>query len=303
MTKQDAGLSTIALCQLVGMFSAELGCTQVRAAFVLRNLFRVLDQRSGRAKDHAKLPTAACWVGDVGCPDVRNDFYRVELTELDAYFVSWATGVKREFVRVQAMLGDGYVESDAAIFFAVDALALLFRNAGATWPLQLQNAKLALPLVPQLVDASKRLSLDQRQVIAARLAFIREIERLTRTHTQQQAILVLVDQANSGALPPRLAEHLEYANDRFGVDRLLSERTLKRWLAAYRRNGEDGLAPGRRMTDKHVPAWGAQFLEHYWSADYTTIKAACEGFRAHYKDDCPSEHQVRSFLRKLKARL
>lgn len=298
---QSAGNGILALCQLVGLFSADLGCGQARAAFILRNLFRELAQHVADAKGDAKLPLSVCWVGQVGDAQARNDFYRVEWPELENYFLTWATGAGREFVTAQGMLGDGYIESDAAVFFETGALVELARTVGVAWPLQQVGAGSVAAVAP-LADESKRLGPDQRRVMAARLALIREIERLTQTRSQQQAILALVDQANRGVLPGRLRAHLEHANDRPGEDRLLSERSLKRWLSAYRRHGEAGLAPGRRQSDNQVPAWGVPFLEHYWAAGDTTIRAAYLSFVAIYKGESPSEPQVRSFLRKLPRR-
>lgn len=128
--------------------------------------------------------------------------------------------------------------------------------------------------------SSSRLSDKQRSVMAARLAFIREIEHLGKVTSQRQAIALLVNQAKAGELSPYLAERLERANDRKASDRNLSERTLKRWLADYKQLGEAGLAPARRKADVNVPEWAADFLRCYQRPTSPALRPAMRSSQA-----------------------
>ncbi|MCQ4242382.1 DNA-binding protein [Stutzerimonas stutzeri] len=147
--------------------------------------------------------------------------------------------------------------------------------------------------------SASRLNDHQRSVMTARLSIIREIERMSQAVTQQRAILTLVGMARDGQLSQYLAERVERANDRKSPDRTLSERTLKRWLADYRKHGEIGLAPARRKANMGVPDWAAEFLKHYQRPQKPSVEAAYAFFAQDQAGDCPSIHQVRRFLKKL----
>lgn len=148
--------------------------------------------------------------------------------------------------------------------------------------------------------SASRLTDDQRAVMQARLAFVREIERMSEVVSQQRAIMTLVGLARGGQLSPYLAERVVRANDRKTPDRSLSERTLKRWLSDYRRHGEIGLAPARRRADLNVPAWAPEFLRCYQRPTKPSVEAAYAEYAAKCQgQDRPSIHQVRRFLAKL----
>lgn len=146
--------------------------------------------------------------------------------------------------------------------------------------------------------STSRLTDDQRSVMGARLSFIREIERMSQVVSQQRAILTLVGLARDGQLSPYLAERVERANDRKAADRSLSERTLKRWLADYRKHGEVALAPIRRKQNMTMPAWAPLFLKHYQRPQKPSAEAAYAAFCAEYPG-APSIHAVRRYLAKL----
>lgn len=147
--------------------------------------------------------------------------------------------------------------------------------------------------------SASRLTDDQRGVMTARLSFVREIERMSQAVSQQRAIMTLVGLARDSQLSPYLAARVERANDRKTTDRSLSERTLKRWLADYRRDGEAGLAPARRKADMGIPTWAADFLRCYQRPTKPAVERAYDEFTKKYQGDRPSIHQVRRFLEKL----
>ena len=179
--------------------------------------------------------------------------------------------------------------------------------AFASLPAETQQALLAKAVsasaLPEPIErdalSSSRLNDKQRSVMAARLAFIREIEHLGKVTSQRQAIALLVNQAKAGELSPYLAERLERANDRKASGRNLSERTLKRWLADYKQHGEAGLAPARRKADVNVPEWAADFLRCYQRPTKPSVEASYAEFAGKHSGERPSIHQVRRFLNKL----
>lgn len=146
---------------------------------------------------------------------------------------------------------------------------------------------------------SSKLNDAQRNVMIARLCFIREIERMSVSTSQSRAIDVLVRQARDGALSEYLTDRLALANDRKTDDRALSERSLKRWLSAYRTNGETGLAPLRRRTDLTIPEWAKEFLRCYQRPTKPSVAASYAEFSRHYEGTLPSIHKVQRFLKKL----
>ncbi|MQU56804.1 DDE-type integrase/transposase/recombinase [Pseudomonas helleri] len=148
---------------------------------------------------------------------------------------------------------------------------------------------------------ASRLSEDQRSVMTARLAFVREIERMSQAISQQRAIDSLVALAKSEQLSPYLTDRVQRANDRKTGDRSLSERTLKRWLADYRKEGEIGLAPARRQKDMSIPVWAASFLACYQRPTKPSVEAAYSEFALKHPAERPSIHVVRRFLNKLSA--
>lgn len=155
-------------------------------------------------------------------------------------------------------------------------------------------------LIERDAKSSSRLNNKQRNVMLARLSFIREIERVGAVTTQKNAIDVLVKQARDNALSPYLMERVDLANDRKTRSRALSERTLKRWLSAYRAQGEIGLAPLRQRPSTDVPEWSAIFLRCYQRPTKPSVAASYGEFLTRYQGDSPpSIHAVQRFLKKL----
>lgn len=135
--------------------------------------------------------------------------------------------------------------------------------------------------------------------MTARLALIREVERLAQVVSQKQAVLTLISSARDGQLSPYLTQQLARANDRKTGDRTLSERTLMRWLADFRKHGEAGLALARPQADMGVPAWAPAFLRCYQRPTKPSVEAAYAEYATKTPGDRPSIHQVRRFLNKL----
>ncbi|WP_137971895.1 DNA-binding protein [Pseudomonas sp. F(2018)] len=204
---------------------------------------------------------------------------------------------EREGWEGQRRLGSKAIEYGFAALPPETQAALLTASVGV------EKAELATVQDQKLAsrDAvpASRLTDDQRDVMTARLAFVREIERMSQLVSQQRAIMTLVGLARDGQLSPYLAARVERANDRKTADRSLSERTLKRWLADYRKHGEAGLAPARRKADLSVPDWAADFLRCYQRPTKPAVERAYAEFCTKFRGNTPSIHQVRRFLEKL----
>jgi len=146
---------------------------------------------------------------------------------------------------------------------------------------------------------ASQLSEEQRSVMTARLAFVREIERLCQVTSQNQAMHTLVELAKTSQLSPYLTERIFRANDRKTNERSLSVRTLKRWLKDYRSKGEIGLAPARRQCNMSLPEWTTALLSCYQRPTKPSVEAAYAEFAKKHLGERPSIHIVRRFLRKL----
>ncbi|WP_454840965.1 DNA-binding protein [Pseudomonas hormoni] len=205
----------------------------------------------------------------------------------------------REHWEGQTRLGSKAIEYSFAILPKITQAALI---AASVAEVESQPVVVSEPVSRERdVISASRLNEDQRSVMTARLAFVREIERMSQTISQQRAIDTLVSLAKAEQLTPYLTGLVQRANDRKTDDRSLSERTLKRWLADYRNEGETGLAPARRQKDLSLPAWSAAFLTCYQRPTKPSVEAAYAEFALKHPAERPSIHVVRRFLNKLSA--
>lgn len=206
---------------------------------------------------------------------------------------------KRERWEGQGRLGSKAVEYRFSALPAETQAAIIAASINESAPASLPTPEVKVT-ERDLISAS-RLSEDQRSVMTARLAFVREIERMSHSISQQRAIDSLVALAKAGDLSPYLTDRVLRANDRKTGERTLSERTLKRWLSDYRQHGETGLAPARRQKDLSLPEWSASFLGCYQRPTKPSVEAAYAEFALKNSAERPSIHVVRRFLNKLSA--
>ena len=163
-------------------------------------------------------------------------------------------------------------------------------------PINYTPAPSATPLFP---GASDR----ERAVATARLAFVREIERMSGILGKEGAIRHLADSSRLGSLPSILMEQISMATacKRGGV---LTRRTLYRWMADYAERGESGLLPSQSKTAP-VPAWFDDFLRHYQKPQHPSVALAYSEFSrelaARGEGNPPSIHAVRRLLAKMSA--
>ncbi|WP_397458180.1 DNA-binding protein [Pseudomonas asplenii] len=216
-------------------------------------------------------------------------------------------GIRKLAVRLgwegQKRAGSKAVEYPFACLPAETQAALMAQSVSEVSPAQTPAATpsegvLAAKKAPATKSVS-RLNDAQREVMMARLSFIREIERMSTVSSQNRAIEVLVRQAHDCALSPYLMDRLELANHKKSGGRALSERSLKRWIAAYRADGEIGLAPLRQRKNLAVPEWAKDFLRCYQRPTKPSVAASYTEFARVYKGTLPSIHAVQRFLKKL----
>jgi len=179
--------------------------------------------------------------------------------------------------------------------------ALMAKSVSEVGPVEAVTTQeiLAAKTEPTEGKSASRLTDAQREVMVARLCFIREIERMSTVGPQSRAIEILVKQAHDGALSPYLMDRVELANHKKSGSRALSERSLKRWIAAYRTGGEVGLAPLRQRPNLTIPDWAKDFLRCYQRPTKPSVVASYAEFARGYKGTLPSIYSVQRFLKKL----
>ena len=180
------------------------------------------------------------------------------------------------------------------------------RDAMLAWELRASAPatveKTQPPAISEHVDTSQ-LTRKQREVMCARLAFVREIERLAATGLAKVAIRNnLVEASDRGELAPHLAPLVGMANDRSGGKRGLSGSTLQRWCLAFANGGEAALAPVKHGPDLTAPQWAAEFLAVYQRPSNPTLADAYRqvfGLPHRPKPGAPSIFAVRRWVKKL----
>ncbi len=203
---------------------------------------------------------------------------------------------KRHRWEGQQRLGSKAVEYAFAVLPTETQNTLLLAQADNAAP---TPASTVAPQPEEQRPGQQQLTDAQRQVMTARVAFVREIERMSKMVSQQRAIETLVAHAREDDLTPYLKQRVVMANDRKTETRNLSERTLKRWIADFRKHGERGLAPKRRQADMSMPPWAGDFLKRYQKPQKPSVEAAYQLLVEQTPPPHPSIHQVRRWLAKL----
>lgn len=151
---------------------------------------------------------------------------------------------------------------------------------------------------PEWTRASDR----ERAVATARLAFVREIERLSGIVGKEKAVQHLVSASRLGSLASVLQELISTATacKRGGT---LSRRSLYRWASDFADGGEAALLPTFR-TKEPLPAWFEEFLGYWKKPQHPPVALAYDDFaRAVQKrgETPPSIYAVRRALNKMSA--
>ena len=199
-----------------------------------------------------------------------------------------------------------HVKSGKAKSFALGNLPQDVRDAVLAWELKASTPAVAETPQPPAITApvdTSLLTTKQRGVMCARLAFVREIDRLAATGLAKTVIMDnLVEASRRGELAKHLVPMVVMANDRSGGERGLSKRSLQRWCSDFAKGGEGALAPARTGKDLGVPAWAADFLAVY---QRHTNPSLADSYRQVFglphrpNPGAPSIHAVRRFVSKL----
>jgi putative transposase len=190
--------------------------------------------------------------------------------------------------------------------FSPSDLPVDVREAVLSWELKTSAQAIVEPALPPAIKSpvdTSQLTTKQRNVMCARLAFVREIERLTASGMAKGIIMDnLVDASRKGALAPQLLPLVVVANDRSSGERGLSRRSLQRWCSLFAQGGEGALAPARNSKDMDVPTWAGDFLAVYQRPSNPTLTDAYRqvfGLPHRPNPGAPSIHAVRRFVSKL----
>ena len=149
--------------------------------------------------------------------------------------------------------------------------------AYAVKPAEDAPVTVAAPALPNTAPL-RHLSEKERNTVMARLAFVREIERLALVSSYRAAISSLALASLQGTLPARLAGLVPFANARHGGNRGLCERSLYEWRAAYAEKGEAGLIPRHPQKVMTPPAWLHLFLAFWQRPQKPSVAQAYEEF-------------------------
>lgn len=171
---------------------------------------------------------------------------------------------------------------------------------------------------PQLmVERLNALTEKQRQVAEARIAIVSEVLKFAQQpgFSCARAIRFIVDRLSRSQLDERIVAMVETANAKKGNSRVLSEITLKRWIAAFNKaqNAAERLlllAPGKRQEIKAEDInWLPEFLAQYRQSNGRPMTEAYEDFVAEWQhrhadepymlDIMPSYDTIRRAMKKL----
>jgi len=155
---------------------------------------------------------------------------------------------------------------------------------------------------PETSPAPATLKGWQRRVMDARLAILREIERLEKTMSANKAITKIIALARYEQLPPHVQKLVALANARKGGKqgrRTLSRTSIYQWRNDLKTGGVSALAP-QDMEKKKIPTWTPYFLKCFQRPQNPSIPEAMEEMAKILPDNIPmpSYSQLLRFNRK-----
>lgn len=154
----------------------------------------------------------------------------------------------------------------------------------------------------------EQLTEDQREIADARLYLVSAVARLEKNTTRINAVQTIVKQAKAGELDPTLQEAAYKANARRQTGKVISERSLMRYVLAAAKCSTpserlEALAPGQPKAKplKAIP-WLPLFLKIYQVPSGISVEEAYVEFInicIEQKREYPTIHQVRYALRRM----
>lgn len=140
----------------------------------------------------------------------------------------------------------------------------------------------------------------QREKMEARLVVLAELKRMEEETDRQEAMRLLIEEAEMGLLPEAVQSAITVALGKTRKDAPpLSVSTLTRWRKEAER-GPAALAP-LGMDGHQIPDWAPLFLKHYQKPTKPTLAAAYEAMLKDLPPHIakPSISQVRRFEAKM----
>lgn len=147
----------------------------------------------------------------------------------------------------------------------------------------------------------------QKRTAEARVAILREVDRIAQVVGREKAVMKVVIMAQDGTLPEHLAQLVPVANARAGQDgkRTLSRRTIYDWFKSYQPaangvNAVDALAPKDQHAVIRIPTWATDLMVEYQRPQKPSLSWAVEQVAAkHGLDKDTLYHRARRFLGKM----
>lgn len=149
-------------------------------------------------------------------------------------------------------------------------------------------------------DTPAALATWQRECAEARLAFVREIQRLQAILGKEKAVQEIIARASTGALREPLQGLVKVANAKAGESRTLSRRRLFDWCSTVEKAGEQSpialLAPKARKSE--IPAWAGPLLKAWAQPQKPPLTDVLETLKQQLPPGVPlpSYHQANRFL-------
>ena len=112
------------LCDFIGYYKQELGCSHEEAAFATADIFRRLETKN------PQLSASTCWAAEVLDPTARRSTWGFQTARIVRYFELQALNKsKREpFILIEDDMGAEFLASDAAVYFSPSALTRLIKE-------------------------------------------------------------------------------------------------------------------------------------------------------------------------------
>lgn len=170
-----------------------------------------------------------------------------------------------------------------------------------------RHAKVKSLTIPESKELDQ-LTTEQREIADARLYLVAAVAELEKTTTRLNAVKTIVKQAKAGELEPSLQEAAYLANARRQKGRVISERSLMRYVLTAAKcetpaERVQALAPGQPKAKplKSIP-WLPLFLKIYQAPSGISVEEAYVEFVnicIAQKKEYPTIHQVRYALRRM----
>lgn len=220
------------LCDFIGYYKQELGCSHEEAAFASADIFRKIEVR------YPQLGTKECWVGEVLDQTAQRSTLGLLTARLVRYFELQALSKsKREpFILAEDDLGEELLASDAAVYFSPSALTGLiekywswdqiprFIHSNVSGSKQSENAQ---PVAREHLKARELLTVQRLTgALMAMLTACANQENARRTILSSTLCTKGVQKQG----PFSAAQGLTYIADRLGISDFPDTDTVAKYL-------------------------------------------------------------------------